>query len=310
MHNPPGPVVCVSYLALAELWTVPQFPQANHGAPILGMERSIAADGPMTAAALASMGAPVRMISNEIGDDAPGQFVHDWLAERHLTTHTPQSGIQTPRIVVAADDLHTRTWFAHLPGIADNLTRADLSSIAGASWLYVEAYDVLGSAVLEAIRAGKAANVPLLLNLGGSALSEPVRQTVTGYPKLLIQTNVDDDEYGSASVVAADLLNTADAAWVIVTAGAEGSVAVSRTVEVSVPAVRMEVRHTHCAGAAYSAGLLYGLRGGWTMAQSMLLGSASGALRCARPQDSPLPSLDELLAVIEALSTEGFRDSA
>jgi sugar/nucleoside kinase (ribokinase family) len=71
----PGPVVCVSYLALAELWTVPRFPTANHGAEVRSIEWSIAADGPMTAAALASLGAPTLLISNDIGDDEHGRQV-------------------------------------------------------------------------------------------------------------------------------------------------------------------------------------------------------------------------------------------
>lgn len=49
-----GPIVCVSYLALAELWSVPLFPVVNHGAEVRTTEQSIAADGPMTAAVLAA----------------------------------------------------------------------------------------------------------------------------------------------------------------------------------------------------------------------------------------------------------------
>jgi hypothetical protein len=33
----------------------------------------------------------------------------------------------TPRIVVVADDMGTRTWFAHLPGVAEALDELDLS---------------------------------------------------------------------------------------------------------------------------------------------------------------------------------------
>ena len=83
----------------------------------------------------------------------------------------------------------------------------------------------------------------------------------------------------------------------IVTAGAHGAVAVSRAEQVSVPAFPVRVRHTHCAGAAFSGGLLYGLRAGWSMQWSMMLGSASGALRCARHQSAPLPTLADLQAV-------------
>jgi hypothetical protein len=45
-------VVCMSYLAHTALWKVPRFPLANHGAEVLTIEHSIAADAPMTAAVL------------------------------------------------------------------------------------------------------------------------------------------------------------------------------------------------------------------------------------------------------------------
>ncbi|WP_064907450.1 carbohydrate kinase family protein [Nocardia sp. 852002-20019_SCH5090214] len=295
MSSPAGPVVCVSYLALAELWTVPQFPLANHGAEIRGIEWSVAADGPMTAAALASMGAPVYLITNDIGTDQQGSFVTRWLRERDvLSAFAIRSEVSTPRIVVTADDNHTRTWFAHLPEVVASLERADLAPIAEASFLYVDCYELIEQTAVRVIEAGRAAEVPMLLNLGGSSLSAPVAAAIAGYPHLLIQTNVDDVEHQEAVAVAASLQEQTGAAWAIVTAGSFGAVAVSETEEVAVLAFPVEVRHTHCAGAAFSAGLLYGQRAGWAMERSMVLGSASGALRCARHHSAPLPSLDEI----------------
>ena len=134
MSNPSAPVVCVSYLAHAELWTVPQFPCANHGAEIRSIEWSVAADAPMAAAALVSMGAPVLLIANDIGTDEQGVFVDHWLRQRDVrAAPVARSKVITPRIVVAADDAHTRTWFAHLPEVATSLNQADLSPVVGAS---------------------------------------------------------------------------------------------------------------------------------------------------------------------------------
>lgn len=293
----PGPVVCISYLAMAELWTVAQFPLANHGAEIRSLEQSVAADGPMTAAVLASVGAPVRLLSNQIGDDEHGRFVRQWLRERHVTLRPPTPGVTTPRIVVAADDNHTRTWFAHLPDIVDTLKRVDLAPVVDASYLYLDCYDIIERAVLRVIDAGRAAEVPLLLNLGGSDLSEAVAAAVAGYPRLLIQTNIDDTDHRRASSIGQSLQAKTGAQWVIVTAGASGAVAIGRTEQVAVPAFPVRIRHTHCAGAAFSGGLLYGLRAGWSMERSMVIASASGALRCARHQSAPLPVLEELRSV-------------
>ncbi|MGQ4601600.1 PfkB family carbohydrate kinase [Nocardia sp. R6R-6] len=94
------------------------------------------------------------------------------------------------------------------------------------------------------------------------------------------------------------------------TAGSFGAVAVSETEEVAVLAFSVEVRHIHCAGAAFSAGLLYALRAGQTMERSMVLGLASGALRCARRQAEAMPTVEELLALVRTSQTEGLPDSA
>ncbi|PPJ23133.1 carbohydrate kinase family protein [Nocardia nova] len=299
MSSPAGPVVCVSYLALAELWTVPQFPLANHGTAIRSIEWSVAADGPMTAAALASMGAPALLIANDIGDDEHGHYVRGWLDERHVEhAVAARPELVTPRIVVTGDDQHTRTWFAYVPDVVASLQRADLSSLARASFIYLDCYELIEVAALRVIEAGRAAEVPLLLNLGGSELSPELVAAVRGYSGLLVQTNVDDAAHNDAAALARSVLHQTQAAWAIVTAGAYGAVALSCSELVEVSAFPVEVRHTHCAGAAFSAGLVYGLRAGWPMQRSMWLGSASGALRCARLQKAPLPTLAELLAML------------
>jgi hypothetical protein len=79
--NPPGPVVCVSYLAAASLWNVERFPQANHGAEVRNIESSIAADGPMVSAVLAALDVPALVLTNNIGDDSHGAEAQAWLRQ-------------------------------------------------------------------------------------------------------------------------------------------------------------------------------------------------------------------------------------
>jgi sugar/nucleoside kinase (ribokinase family) len=75
--------------------------------------------------------------------------------------------------------------------------------------------------------------------------------------------------------------------WAIITTGAAGAAAASARDIVNIPAFRADVRHTHCAGAAFSGGLIYGLLRGWPMYDSLELACASGALRCERNRMSP-----------------------
>jgi sugar/nucleoside kinase (ribokinase family) len=105
-----GPVVCVSYLAAASLWKVPCFPLANQGAEVQTIEHSIAADGPMVAAVLAALDVPSLLLSNCTGTDVRGAEVRRWLqAHQVATTATVTGRLNTPQIVVVADDTGTRT---------------------------------------------------------------------------------------------------------------------------------------------------------------------------------------------------------
>lgn len=293
-----NPVVCVSYLAHAALWKVPRFPDANHGAEVLTIEHSIAADAPMTAAALAALSVPTMLLANDVGDDTSGPEVHGWL-QRHgvMTTANVTAGTATPQIVVVADDDGLRTWFPYLPGVVNALGALDLSSIEGASFVYIDCYQLIETPAVRATHAARAAGVPLLLNLGGSALSDAVVTAVRGHPRLVVQTNVDDADR-DAPQLAAELRAVIGAEWAVVTAGASGVVAVSQARRVVVPAFQAAVRHTHCAGAAFSGGLLYGLLHDWPMNESLILGCASGALRCERAHHEPMPTLNELRTFI------------
>jgi len=291
--------VCVSYLAAAALWKVPRFPAPNHGAEVLTIERSVAADAPMAAAILAALEVPTVLLANDIGNDSIGVEVSAWL-QRHgvMTTANVTVGTATPQIVVVADDDGSRTWFPYLPDVTQALAMLDLSPIEGASFVYVDCYQLIEAAAVRAIQAAGAAGVPLLANLGGSPLSPTAAAALRGCPHLIVQTNVDDAVHWDAPRRAADLRVVTAAQWAVVTAGASGVVAVSQAQSLAVTAFQASVRHTHCAGAAFSGGLLYGLLDGWPMSESLALGCASGALRCERPHHEPMPTLGELRAFI------------
>jgi sugar/nucleoside kinase (ribokinase family) len=287
-----GPVVCVSYLAAAALWNVPCFPLAGYGAEVRTIEHSIAADGPMAAAALAALGVPSLLLANNAGDDARGLEVRRWLQRcRVATATTVAEGAATPQIVVVADEDGRRTWFPFLPGVVDALNGLDLAPLAAASFAYVDCYQLIEIPAVRTIHAARAAGVPLMLNLGGSPLSAVVADALSGYPQLVVQTNVDDAAYRDASLVAATLLSATEAQWAVVTAGAAGALAVSRAQRVAVPAFQAAVRHPHCAGAAFSGGLLYGLLHDWPMIDSLTpgLGQWGHALRARPPRADAQP---------------------
>lgn len=293
------PVACFSYLAAAELWQVPRFPLANYGAEILSVERSIAADAPMAAAVLAALGVPTLLLANEIGNDQKGSQVRAWLQRYGVnSTIKVTTDTSTPQVVVVADDDGTRTWFPHLPGVNVALAAVDLSPLFSASFAYVDCYQLIEAPAIRVIRAARSAGVPLLVNLGGSRLPSAVIAAVRGYAGLIVQSNADEATCTDAPRLAHEILGATGAAWVVFTAGAAGAVALNENQQLASPAFRASVRHTHCAGAAFSGGLIFGLLRDWAMEDCLTLACASGALRCERAHHEPMPTLAELHAVI------------
>lgn len=288
-------MVCVSYLASASLWTVQRFPLANGGAEIRTVEQSIAADAPMAAAVLTALDVPTLLLANDIGTDRQGIEVVNWL-ERYQVASTirRREAVATPYIVIVADEADTRTWFPYLPDVVRNLGDLDLAPLAEASFAYIDAYQLIEGSAIRAVRAAREADVPLLVNLGGSPLTSALITAMRDHPDLVLQTNVDDDSHASATEVATSLRMKTGAKWVVITAGAHGAVASSCDDTVSVPSFEVTVHHTHCAGAAFSGGLLFGLRADWSMVDTLTLACASGALRCERTHDQPMPTPAEL----------------
>jgi sugar/nucleoside kinase (ribokinase family) len=278
---------------------VPRFPLANHGAEVLSVEHSVAADAPMVAAVLAALGVPVLLLSNAMGNSQKGGEVCGWLRRHGVSsTATVNANAATPQIVVVGDDDGTRTWFPHLPAVSDALAAVDLSPLSSASFAYIDCYQLIEAPAVRAIAAAQSADVPLLVNLGGSPLSAAVTAAVRGCRRLIIQTNVVDRACADAPEVAHEVLAATGAAWAVVTAGGAGAVALSENRQFASSAFRVPVRHTHCAGAAFSGGLIFGLLHGWPMDECLTLACASGALRCECSHDEPMPTLAELRTVI------------
>src|SRR4051812_13213703 len=78
------------------------------------------------------------VLSNDIGDDAPGVQVRAWLHHNQVrATAETVPGLPTPQIVIVADDQGTRTWFPQLPGVAASGTSTARAPAARTSrpWL-------------------------------------------------------------------------------------------------------------------------------------------------------------------------------
>jgi sugar/nucleoside kinase (ribokinase family) len=98
---------------------------------------------------------------------------------------------------------------------------------------------------------------------------------------------------------ARELLNCG-AQVVIVKRGEQGSMLFSRKTEIALPAFRVQIRDTTCAGDSFVAGFLFGLSRGSPLAEAMRLGNAAGALCTTQLSHRGVTSLADVLGLIQA----------
>jgi len=89
------------------------------------------------------------------------------------------------------------------------------------------------------------------------------------------------------------------AGTVIIKRGEKGSILFSSATEIELPAYRVEVRDTTCAGDSFVAGFLLGVSRGAPLAESMSLGNAAGALCTTQLSHRGITALADLLNLIK-----------
>lgn len=280
MSSPPLDLVCVSYLADAGIQHVTDYPAANHGAIITATSDSIAADGPITALTAGTFGLRVGLISNQIGPDPEGQRLLATLDHARVQhTIDPALPGTTPKLTVVTDDSGTRTWFAWLDHAYTQLAVADLSMIATARLAYIDCYTAITEAAARAIRFAE--RTPLILNLGSDKLHPAIQQAAQDRRIVAIQTSIDETDASDAEALATGMYERVRPQAAVVTLGRHGAVALTRDGLHRAAAPQALVRHTHGAGAAFSAGYAHTLLRGGTVDEAIAAGCRLGTDHCA-----------------------------
>jgi sugar/nucleoside kinase (ribokinase family) len=288
-----GPdLACFGYLACAQVTAVAAYPAANTGAEVVQVFPSLAGDAPITAITARRLGSTVHLVSNPVSVDHAGQAVLDALDSATVGHHAVPStapGPGTPQLTIVTDKAGTRTWFAWLGDAVDQLAAVDLSPLSLARLTYIDCYQILDAPAAAAITASRA---PLLLNLGGDALSPAIANAASGRRVAFVQTNLDENDAGRAEALATDLSARLDPETVVVTLGRLGALAHTTTATFRVPAPQVPVRHTHGAGAAFSGGLAHAYLTGATSSQAVQAGCAAGSAHCAATSPAPHQHID------------------
>lgn len=298
---PPPSVTCFSYLASVRTLYVEHYPKINYGVEVLRTDQFLAGDGPLVAGFLRALGHPATLASNQVGGDAAGRDVLTWLRRWDVTLTPSVRSVAGTRVnLVVCDQAGNRTWFSGLRGIPQELDGIDAQAFATAPVVYLDCYEVLQTAPRELLAAAQDSGAEIMLNLGGSPPPDWLATAIGNRRVSVIQTNGDEHDR-AATLHTLDTLAGLDIADVtIVTAGRQGALARTRSGQtITAAALTVDVQQVQGAGAAFSAALIHARRHSQHLPDCLQFACAAASLWCSRTPDVPLPSADDITALMK-----------
>lgn len=281
-------LLCFSYLAHARLCQIDEYPEADQGAEITAVAESIAGDGPLVACVAAGFGLRAAIVSNGVGPDTDGRAVVSYLARNGVMYSSPPASlVSTPFAFILTDRAGNREWFSYL----DSQARRELMTVTGerlerACMAYIDCYPSIEPAAIRVLRLAKQfgrRRLALLLNLGGSRPSRRMRAAAAATRPDVVQMSLPERRIDVAGSVAREMRNECRADVVVVTLGSLGALALSSDGYIKAPAHQVSHVHLHGAGAAFSAGLVFGYLRSWALTDCVGFAVAVGTARAASP---------------------------
>ena len=274
-----GDVVCFGFLTHCLLLMVESLPPANGGAPMKDSVETVGDDAAIVASVLTKWDVPARLISSPFGNDYYGQRVREHLETWGVDVRQRLvEGFETPLEVAILDAAGGRTYFQRRePSALATLKAPSPADLSGAGLLYVDWYD--GPSVLAAMEAASSVGVPVFLNLESRYEGEPSLPDLLRYARIC-QVSMDEPGATGSPYETARSLIDKGVETVLVTLGERGCLAArgSRAYRVRPPTVT--TIDCYGAGAAFSAGAVYGLREGWPLERLARFATAYAGLKC------------------------------
>ncbi len=292
---PAGSVVCFGFLTYLLLLVVESFPSQNAGAPIMEAVDSLGDDAAIVACTLSRWKIPATLFSSSLGNDYYGERVIEQLRASGLAAgQQVKPGLRTPLEVGIVDASGSRTYFQRRePHVMSSLEIPSVAELSGARMLYVDWYD--GPDILGAMERARSQTVPVFLNLESRYHDSPQ------LPDLLRHTDVcqvsldapgaTGDEPGATgepTEIARTLLDRG-VGTVLVTMGAEGCAVARSGQAFSIRPPKVQVIDGYGAGAAFSAGVIYGFLHGWPLERAAQFATAHASLQCGVTGNAPFP---------------------
>lgn len=275
-------VVVVGSLNVDWIVRVEQLPRA--GETVLGaaLVQRFGGKGANQAVAAARLGARVAMIGRVGADDLGGRY-----RERLRQEGIDAAGVRETRraptgVALIAVDTHGENTIIVAPGANGTLSPADVRAhgdrLAAAQALLVQ-WEVPQAVVMETLRLAQRAGVPAIVNPSPMRDGFPWRR----HPIHTLIVNADEarDLFGKlprATRGWRTLLDAHGVARLVITRGAEPTLALTRDESLTVPALRVTPIDTVGAGDAFAGAYAACVAAGRPFAESIRCANAAGGL--------------------------------
>ncbi len=279
----PLDVVCFGVLSAMRVATVEEYPKADSGATILSLMELMCADAAITCVILDGLGCRAGLISNDVGNDPDGRDLLDRFKRTDIVNNvTLLDDVSTPLWFVVDDRDGNRTWFAFLSNSVESLLTVDLNLVRKTNFLYVDVYPEIWQASVRAMDYAFKHGVPIIVNLSGYIPNEEMdRRLQQGVS--VIQVAASGQSVEQASEMAQTFFNNYSAALCALTIGPRGVIYTNRSGTYHLPAHVIKVVNTAGAGAAFSAGLIFGRVQSWPDDEVVVFANALAGLYCSVP---------------------------
>lgn len=284
---------------------VDRMPDWNTGAVSSASSEFVSDDAAIVAGLLTSWNVSTELVGTALGDDEAGNWTLRRLNEMGVGgSFELREGIETPFEVNISDSLGGRTYFwDRRPDVLATLDDADLSSLGGAKLLYVDWYD--SPHIVRAMKAAKAAGVPVMLNLEHGHQDAEALSTLVPYATICQAVTdaaqIDTDAESVARFLVGQGIETA-----LITMSSGGVFGIRGEEALHIGAPQLQVVDACGAGATFSAAYIASLIAASDFEQSLRFAVAAASLKCTTVglKAFPKDEVRDLAASLEARRLE------
>jgi sulfofructose kinase len=261
---------------------VQEYPRLNSKCEILSHERLPGGQIATAVLFLARMGMRARYIG-KFGGDELGRFALEGLRAESIdvsSVRIERDAVNRYAFIIVEKSSGERTVLGRRdPRLSFRESEVDMESICSGRILHLDGGE--GPASLRAALLCRGQGIPVSIDL--DTVPEGCDDLIANVDFLVVSSNLPSEFTGLSDPVRSLMkLRSYTDAFIVVTSGSGGAIALVGDQCVNFPALRVEAVDSTGAGDIFHAGFIYGVLQNWPLEKIMAFANASAGLSCTR----------------------------